>query len=291
VRPASTTAVVAEDGVARSELGIAPSAFVASRPPGTYTVARTCRRRVPDWELHVARLGASLRLLRQESGEGAGVDDAALAAAVAAAARCALQALPPDGELLLTLHVATAAPLRVAAHCCSAPLLAEAPLPVAAAVLGPPRSLAGAKASCWVRQRAAVEAARPADCAEALLSRSDGALLEGLTTNFFVVERLSDDSLRLRTAAPGDGVLDGVARRRLLHLARSRGLVVLEAAPRLEEASCWTEAFLSNAGKGVTPLREVRGEGGGVLLLAGPVAAALGAALRAWWAAGGELLG
>ncbi|KAG2501857.1 hypothetical protein HYH03_000355 [Edaphochlamys debaryana] len=58
---------------------------------------------------------------------------------------------------------------------------------VQAAVLGRPRSLAGAKASSWVEERRAYEQAKPPAAAEVLLADAQGRLLEGLTTNFFAL--------------------------------------------------------------------------------------------------------
>ncbi|GLC43289.1 hypothetical protein PLESTF_000413700 [Pleodorina starrii] len=58
---------------------------------------------------------------------------------------------------------------------------------VQAAVLGRPRSLPGAKACSWVRERRGYEERKPPEAAEVLLADASGRILEGLTTNFCVV--------------------------------------------------------------------------------------------------------
>jgi len=220
----------------------------------------------------VSRLAESLRLLQ---GAGAGCDALAQADAVRAAVeptvRAALRgaqaALPctvngAPRELLLTVHVtlspAAAAASRVTAHACALPPPRSAA--VAAAVLGPPRTLARAKASSWVAQRAPLEAARPEDCAETVLScPRTGALLEGLVSNLFVVTRAPDGGTELRTAAVEQGVLGGVARAALLRAAAAvPRLQVREEAPVPGDDGAWLEAFTCNAARGLTPLKELR---------------------------------
>jgi branched-subunit amino acid aminotransferase/4-amino-4-deoxychorismate lyase len=232
----------------------------------------------------VARLAQSLQLLRGEASAACAppLDAAGVAAAVAPTVRAALRAaLPlcaaadPACELMLTVHVALqpGAP-RVTAHACALPPPRDAP--VAACVLGPRRPLPAAKASAWVTARQPLEAARPADCAETLLSDPPtGALLEGLVSNFFAVVRPARGppaeqsgapfaGAELRTASVVDGVLGGVARGALLQAAATLGLRVEEAAPVPpreggdDEDVAWTEAFICNAPRGITPLRELR---------------------------------
>jgi branched-subunit amino acid aminotransferase/4-amino-4-deoxychorismate lyase len=114
--------------------------------------------------------------------------------------------------------------------------------------------------------------------ADGLLTGAGGVLLEGLVTNLFIVQRGgsgrggADDgpaALTLRTAAPSDGALDGVLRRVVLYLAAAQpGLVTIdERPPDPAERAAWSEAFLTNAVRGVQPVTAVvggpGGEGGG----------------------------
>lgn len=260
----------------------------------------------------MSRLAESLQLLQ----EGGGGEGDALASAdavqravwptVRAALRGAQQAQPctvggAPRELLLTVHVKLAAEgaaeSRVTAHACALP--APRTASVAAAVLGPPRTTPRAKASTWVAQRAPLEAARPADCGETVLSCADsGALLEGLVSNLFVVSLAPDGIVELRTASLRDGVLGGVARAAILRAAEALpGLRVREEAPVPPppgDDATWTEAFTCNAARGVTPLHELRwlpplGSPSGAepprlplrfATAPGPVTAALAAALQ-----------
>lgn len=101
-------------------------------------------------------------------------------------------------------------------------------------------------------------AARGAD--EALLLNVDGELAEGAATNLFFVRRG-----RLCTPEVACGALPGVARGRVLELARSAagkdaGVVSVEAGRYGPEALVEAdEAFLTNALMGVMPLVAVDG--------------------------------
>ncbi len=288
-----------------------PAALLRSLPPGAYTVARTHgRTRVIDWQCaprnahasplqhahadaaplrrrHVARLAQSLALLRAASAPDVNACAAAaelpatpdaLEAAVTPTVRCALRAAQPlcgdgAGELLLTVHVALHAPTCVTAHVSPVPPVRTGA--IAAYVCGAPRQHAVAKASSWVAARAPLEASRPSDCEETILSDpSTGALHEGCISNFFVVvearsesaaETAEDDAALLArcelwTASLADGVLPGVARAGVLRAAAALRLRVVEAAPvaGADAAQRWREAFVCNAVRGVTPLRELR---------------------------------
>lgn len=78
-----------------------------------------------------------------------------------------------------------------------------------------PRVNAKAKDSEWVRQRKAWEAGKPADVNEVLLVSPEGQLLEGLTSNFFV---LGTDGA-VHTA--DEGVLNGTVRELILEVGGS----------------------------------------------------------------------
>ena len=109
----------------------------------------------------------------------------------------------------------------------------------------------------------------PPGCHEALLTDGDGAILEGLSSNFYAA--LAGE---LRTA--GDGVLAGVTRGVLLQLAPAI-LPVNLSAPRLDELDLFDEAFISSSSRGLLPVvqidEQVIGEG-----RPGPVTQALGQA-------------
>lgn len=77
---------------------------------------------------------------------------------------------------------------------------------------GMPRVNAKAKDSEWIRQRQALEAAKPADVNEVILVSQDGALTEGLTSNFFVLSERGD------VITAQEGVLDGTVRQVILQV-------------------------------------------------------------------------
>ena len=92
--------------------------------------------------------------------------------------------------------------------------------PVRVEVRGLPRSNARAKDSEWVRRRRALEASKPADANEVVLSSPDGRLMEGLSSNFFAV-------LDGAVVTADEGVLSGTIRE-----------IVLEASARLGGLGC-----------------------------------------------------
>jgi branched-subunit amino acid aminotransferase/4-amino-4-deoxychorismate lyase len=216
--------------------------------------------RVPAWGLHLRRLAESLALL-----SGAAVDDEALDTAVHDSLRVALRAAGPgESEHMLVVHVSSswrAGGSGLAVHLSTAPSSVGTCLPMSAAVLGPPRSQPGVKSSLWVAERRALEAVRPPDCGETLLANTYGALLEGVTSNFFAVVRpAGGGALQLHTAALVDGVLGGITRLLLLHAASELGLQVVEAAPlppppdAPPDGQVWVETFVCSAVRGVRPL-------------------------------------
>lgn len=75
-----------------------------------------------------------------------------------------------------------------------------------------PRVNAKAKDSEWVRQRKAWEDGKPADVNEVLLVSQGGQLLEGLTSNFFVLGPGGE----VQTAE--EGVLSGTVRELILEV-------------------------------------------------------------------------
>ena len=84
---------------------------------------------------------------------------------------------------------------------------------------------------------------------EALLVKS-GKILEGMTSNFFYVK----DNI-LYTAQRG--ILPGVTRRTVIHLARGRGVDVKYQPLKLDQLSDVHEAFITSSSRGVVPVRQI----------------------------------
>ncbi|GBF95963.1 hypothetical protein Rsub_08086 [Raphidocelis subcapitata] len=116
------------------------------------------------------------------SGEAAAPDAAAAPAVAAAAAPAAGAAGAAAGAPLSVSVLAAWLPARAGGRADEA---------VKVVARGGPRPWAHAKHCEWVAQRRGLEAFRPADVAEVVLTDGGDGLLEGLVTNFFVVAEVA----------------------------------------------------------------------------------------------------
>jgi branched-subunit amino acid aminotransferase/4-amino-4-deoxychorismate lyase len=85
---------------------------------------------------------------------------------------------------------------------------------------------------------------------EHLLVEGRGAsarILEGSSSNFFGVQRG-----RVRTSGPG--VLEGITRKVVLHVARGLGIEIDETPIALAEIAALDEAFLTSSTRGIVPI-------------------------------------
>jgi branched-chain amino acid aminotransferase len=90
---------------------------------------------------------------------------------------------------------------------------------------------------------------------EALLRNMEGRVVEGTTSNFFLVRKGT-----LRTPPLGEGLLAGVTRDVVLEAAR-RGDVAAEEAPVTDAALASSdEAFLTSTTQEIVPIRRVEGK-------------------------------
>ena len=87
---------------------------------------------------------------------------------------------------------------------------------------------------------------------EALLVKN-GKILEGMTSNFFYV--LRTESAAVYTARRG--ILLGVTRRTVIHLARGRGVEVKYQPLKLNHLSAVDEAFITSSSRGVVPVIQI----------------------------------
>ncbi len=99
--------------------------------------------------------------------------------------------------------------------------------------------------------RLALWAAERSLGAEVLLVSARRQLLETTRANLFVV------SERGLETAPATRVLPGVARGLVLELARGMGVTVQLRAPSLRQRARWLEVFVSNALRGIRPVRRI----------------------------------
>lgn len=105
------------------------------------------------------------------------------------------------------------------------------------------------KRSEWMHRRQALESTRPAGIYETLLLDARGNLLEGASSNVYVV-RNGD----LLTAS--SGMLAGISRMIVLEVCHN--IVPLRAtAPSMSEIDQYSEAFLSSSSRGIIPVIEI----------------------------------
>jgi branched-chain amino acid aminotransferase len=136
-----------------------------------------------------------------------------------------------------------------------------------------PRALDPAiKSGNYLNNILALAEARGRGAYEALFRDADGFITEGSSSNLFVVAGVT-----LRTPPLRAGILDGITRRHVIDLARSRGLAVEETALRPVDLTAADEAFVCSSVRSVMPVTRVDGAplGSG---RPGPVTLALAAA-------------
>lgn len=108
-----------------------------------------------------------------------------------------------------------------------------------------------AKTTDWMHDRGAIEGALPPGVYTGLLLGENGAILEGLSSNFYAV--LNSE---LRTA--GAGVLPGIAQQIVFEVA-PRVLPLRKEAVTVADVPHLTEAFITSSSRGVVPVIEIDG--------------------------------
>ena len=86
-----------------------------------------------------------------------------------------------------------------------------------------------------------------------LLLTHNGAILEGMTSNFFYI---SDG--KIFTASRG--ILNGVTRRTVIRLAKELGMQVIYRALKLKDVPSIHEAFITSSSRGVVPVIKIDGQ-------------------------------
>ncbi len=99
----------------------------------------------------------------------------------------------------------------------------------------------------------AKQTAKENNAYEAWQVESDGHVTEGSSTNAWIV----DQNGTLITHPVEDAILNGITRRRLIELAKSKGLKVEERYFTIDEAKQAREAFLTSTTSFVTPIVEI----------------------------------
>ncbi len=130
-----------------------------------------------------------------------------------------------------------------------------------------------AKTTGWMTARKSAQAAFPPGVTEGILVSGTGALLEGLSSNFYAI---LDDVLR----TADEGVLPGIGRQVVYEVAPDIVPLVLKPVQQ-DDLPQLQEAFITSASRGIVPVVEIDGValGDGT---PGPTTQALGAVYKAW---------
>jgi branched-chain amino acid aminotransferase len=218
------------------ELGPQPDMTAASRalPHGSYTTLRTyAGDRVLRLRQHAERLSRSLP-------EASPLEVERLRTAVVAALRATRF---PESRLRLTYAPPD---LFVSIEALAAPAAALYEQGVRCATLHLRRHNPRAKDTHFIDTAAGSLTALPPDANEGLMLAEDGAILEGLSSNFFAV---LDGELRTEEAR----VLAGVTRAIVLEIARGLLPVRLEPIGRAQLGRV-SEAFLTSVSREILPV-------------------------------------
>ena len=218
------------------------AALAAELPEGVYTTLRTYGgRRVLRLESHFRRLEESVALKGGAGTIGRGAARAAVAAALDATghaeSRLRLTFAPPR----LFVGVEPFAPLPAAAYDDG----------VSCVTVDVRRDNPHAKDTRFIATAQSVYRTLPPGVEEGLLVGDDGAVLEGLSSNFFAVW---DRTLRTE----GERALRGVTRSLVLEVAAAVLAVDERAVPRAELASS-EAAFVTSVSRAVLPVVAIDG--------------------------------
>ena len=107
----------------------------------------------------------------------------------------------------------------------------------------------GAKASNYLANLLAVHEAKQAGAEEALMLGARGQILEGASSNIFIVR-----DGKVRTPEPEPGILVGITRATVLAAARAQAIEVEEGEVRPEDLYGADEAFITSSIREVMPV-------------------------------------
>eukprot|EP01067_Filipodium_phascolosomae_P008059 Filipodium_phascolosomae@DN6775_c0_g1_i1.p1 len=108
------------------------------------------------------------------------------------------------------------------------------------------------KSTQWARDRQILEKMKSKDTEEIGLVSDAGAVTEGLSSNFFVINNVGS----LETAST-EAVLPGTVRECVIKACERLGIPVKFSAPRVSEAGSWRSAFITSTSRLVMPVDTV----------------------------------
>jgi branched-chain amino acid aminotransferase len=226
-----------------------------------FEAMRTYGRKPFRQREHVERLERSCRLLRIELPLALDALEQRIAGAIAASGlpECYLRIMVTRGvgSLGLDLSQARRPSVVVYALALNVPDVSLYREGIAVALVSTLRSTdggpaAGAKASNYLASLLALDDARQRGCQEAILLGSRGEVLEGTTTNVFVVR-----GGELCTPPCTQEILEGITRRTVLELARERALACCERVLLGSELVGADEVFVTSSVRELVPVVRV----------------------------------
>lgn len=246
--------VASNDGV--DACGVNSTEWLATLERGAYTTARTVGgNKVFELSFHLNRIVESLLLMHETEDRNTEEHERLerlkfqLVESMKEGVHGFQSVYGDHGELKITVLVTVSNNMpQIRTHVME--LGERARHPVKVMVSGHPRDNAEAKDSEWVRERKALENEKPDDYNEVVLVGDDGALFEGLSSNFFALMNGS-----LYTA--GSGILLGSVREAVLRVAESMGIPVILEAPLLEDVGKWDAAFVSSTSRLLLPIDQL----------------------------------
>ncbi len=229
---------------------------------GIYEVARTSGGRPVDLPRHLERLRRSAAALEIDPPDAARVTEivhATLEAAGNGDSYVRIIVTRGGGDIGLDPALADGPRLVVIVRPLKLPDAAAYERGVDVALVEvrrtPRRSLDPAvKSGNYLNNILALAEARRASAQEAIMLNADGRVVEGSTSNVFVVREG-----RVSTPAFQDGLLDGITRRRVLEHCAEAGLPAAEAHLGPEDLRAADEAFLTSSLRGVLPIARIDG--------------------------------
>eukprot|EP00898_Chlorokybus_atmophyticus_P008313 jgi/Chlat1/8483/Chrsp80S07930 len=243
--------------------------FLRTAPRGAYTTVRTVEgNAVFEFDFHVNRLAESARLMMEADAKAANQDpdhivslhhDLVQAEKVRPRVIKSFQAAAQefrskypslkDEELRITILATWQGEMEsLQTHVGVLP--ARPSPPVRVEVRGAPRVNAAAKDSEWVRERQDLEKAKALGVNEVCLVGDDGSVMEGLTSNFYVVMNGA-----VHTA--GEGILLGSVRKIVLEVCKREGIPLVLKAPNIGDLHAWEGALISSTSRVLLPVDEI----------------------------------
>jgi len=119
--------------------------------------------------------------------------------------------------------------------------------------LGIQRENPGSKATSFIEQTKEIRNSKPAGINEYFLSDNDGNLLEGMTSNIFVIK----DNI-IWTAS--QGVLPGITRQAALEVIAGTGIEINNTGYPVGDVYQADEVFITSASRGIMPVTQVNGK-------------------------------